>query len=185
MAGGIIERCIDKVFPMKRRQFLKQSAGLAAATGVLGWPVAGLAATPDPFFESVFTNLQGYDVKARSLLGEPLLVNFWASWCPPCVREMPDLDALHKKHTGVRLVGVAIDTSANVNRFLQKVQVSYPLLVAGYGGIALMKQMGNQNGALPFTVAFSAQGQVIQRVLGQVNPEKIDQLLVTMGTKAG
>jgi thiol-disulfide isomerase/thioredoxin len=170
---------------MKRREFLVQSAQLAAATSLASWPLLAASATPDPFFESVFTNLQGNDVKAGSLLGGPLLVNFWASWCPPCIREMPDLDTLQKRHPGIRFVGVAIDTTANVSRFTQKVQVSYPLLVAGYNGIKLMKQLGNNNGGLPFTVAFSAQGQVIQRVLGQVDPEKIDTLLVSMASKAG
>src|SRR5690606_5451784 len=140
---------------MKRREFLRQ--GLAASSLLLA-PLPLWAATEqdaaEGFLANTFPDLQGNPVPMSSYSGRPLIVNFWATWCAPCVKEMPDLDELSKKYPDMHFVGVAIDTQANVERFLKKVQVSYPLLVAGHGGIETMKALGNRKGGLPYTVIF-------------------------------
>src|SRR5690606_2201538 len=117
----------------------------------------------------------------RSYLGKPVVLNFWATWCPPCVKEMPDLDALHQKHSGVHFVGLAVDTAGNVEKFTQKVKVGYPLLVAGHGGIQLMRELGNKSGGLPFTVIFDAAGREVRHFLGQIKPDELDAQLTQMG----
>src|SRR3546814_17822458 len=91
------------------------------------------------------------------------LLNFWATWCPPCVKEMPDLEALHQKHRQAHFVGLAVDTAVNVRKFGEKVHVSYPLLIAGHGGIKLMRELGHKNGGLHFTVVFDKNGRKIGR----------------------
>ncbi|NYT80131.1 TlpA family protein disulfide reductase [Alcaligenaceae bacterium] len=162
---------------MKRREFLRR-ASLAPiiAAGLSGIvPVArATALPPHAFYANAFPTPSGADTPFRSYLGKPVVLNFWATWCPPCVKEMPDLDALHKKHTGVHFVGLAVDTAANVEKFGQKVQVSYPLLVAGHGGIKLMRDLGNKNGGLPFTVVFDKDGRELRHFLGQIKPEELD-----------
>ncbi len=110
-------------------------------------------------------------------LGKPLVMNFWATWCPPCVKEMPDLDALHKKYPAVQFLGMGVDTASNIRSFIQKTQVSYPLLVVGHDGIQLMRDLGNQVGGLPFTVVFNAKGQPIHRVLGEVKPAQFEPIV--------
>lgn len=155
---------------------------LAGAGVITAWRgTAQLAAAsstvPDALFGQAFPDVSGQEFALKQWLGKPVVVNFWATWCPPCVKEMPDLDALHKKHKGVTFLGLGIDTASNVQAFTEKVKVSYPLLILGHGGIELMRRLGNKAGGLPFTVVFDANGQVKDKILGQINPEKLDRSL--------
>jgi thiol-disulfide isomerase/thioredoxin len=107
--------------------------------------------------------------------GKPLLVNFWASWCAPCVQEMPELSELAAKDGGKRfnVIGIGIDSPANLVEFTKKTKVSYPLYVGGMSGTDLSRELGNANGGLPFTVLIGADGQVRKTYLGRL---KFDQL---------
>lgn len=156
---------------MNRRDFLRRAGGVALGAGLA--PVHAALLPPDPFFGYAFPGLDGEEVALSSLSGKPVLANFWASWCPPCVREMPDLDAIHRQYPDVAFVGLAVDTKANVQRFVQKVQVSYPLLLTGTQGIGLMRDLGNKSGGLPFTVLFGRDGRIAHIVLGEVKPDSI------------
>jgi thiol-disulfide isomerase/thioredoxin len=111
--------------------------------------------------------------------GKPLLVNFWAPWCAPCVREMPELDALAReiKAKQVNVIGIGIDTPANIAQFAQKLKISYPLYVAGMSGTDIAREFGNEAGGLPYTVLIGADGQVKKTYLGQI---KFDQLRADM-----
>lgn len=170
---------------MNRRDFLRH--GLVA-TGAALAPLPLLAA-PEPdataeFLAQSFPDLQGQAVPLSTYAGRPLIVNFWATWCAPCVKEMPDLDHLAHKYPEMHFVGIAIDTLPNVEKFLQKVQVSYPLLVAGHGGIATMKALGNSRGGLPYTVIFDADSKAVRDILGQIDPTDLDAYLAGMQAAA-
>lgn len=161
---------------MNRRDFLGRTGRFALGVGMAGsgLTTARAALLPsDPFFGYTFASLPGEDVALSTFSGRPVLANFWASWCPPCVREMPDLDAMHHDYPGVTFLGMAIDTRVNVERFVQKVKVSYPLLLTGTQGIALMRDLGNKGGGLPFTVLFDRGGRVAHVVLGEVRPDAL------------
>lgn len=164
---------------MNRRDLLR--AGIAA-TAVGSVPFMRVAqAAPAPFYELDFPTPDGDSRAVSDFLGKPMVLNFWATWCPPCVKEMPDLDDLQQKYPGVTIVGLAVDTASNVVKFREKVSVSYPILVAGHGGIELMKGMGNPRGGLPFTLLFDAQGQVTQQFLGQIDRDELDAVLANTG----
>ncbi|TWI64191.1 thiol-disulfide isomerase/thioredoxin [Pseudoduganella lurida] len=107
--------------------------------------------------------------------GKPLLVNFWATWCAPCVQEMPELSALQTggAYRNLQVIGIAIDTPSNVATFAQKFKIAYPLYVDGVAGTDLSRQFGNAQGGLPFTVLIGADGQVKKTYLGRL---KFDQL---------
>ena len=107
--------------------------------------------------------------------GKPLLVNFWASWCAPCVSEMPELSELAAKDGGkhFNVIGIGIDSPTNLAEFARKIKISYPLYVGGMGGTDLARGLGNANGGLPFTVLIGADGQVRKTYLGRL---KFDQL---------
>lgn len=126
-------------------------------------------------FAQSFNDAGGKAQALSQWQGKPLLVNFWAPWCAPCVREMPELDALAReiKAKQVNVIGIGIDTPANIAQFAQKLKISYPLYVAGMGGTDLAREFGNEAGGLPFTVLIGADGQVKKTYLGQI---KFDQL---------
>ncbi|TAL90130.1 MAG: TlpA family protein disulfide reductase [Candidimonas sp.] len=168
---------------MKRRVFLRH-AMLWAGAACSAMPYAALADNfgPIPLFDRTFPDPEGVAHPMSTWLGKPLIVNFWASWCPPCVKEMPDLDALHKKYPTVQFLGVGVDTASNIRNFIRKTPVSYPLLVAGHDGIQLMRDLGNQVGGLPFTVVFNAKGQEINRVLGQIKPAEFEPIVRSLSS---
>lgn len=114
---------------------------------------------------------RGAPLDLSSLRGRPLLVNFWATWCPPCVEEMPLLDAFFRDHAGKgwQVVGLAVDQPSAVRTFLQRTPVSFPIAFAGLEGTALAKALGNQTGGLPFTVVVSADGSIRERRMGRVS----------------
>ncbi len=170
------------VQPLRRTVLLAGLAGVGlSAAGVSAAGLAGVSSgAVDTLFSRSFTDLDGREQSLAALRGEPLLLNFWASWCAPCVKEMPDLDVLHQRYPQVHVVGLAVDTVANVRRFGEKVQVSYPLLIAGHGGIALMKQLGNPRGGLPFTLLFGANGRIDRHWLGQIDPQTLETVLAAL-----
>ena len=159
---------------MKRRTFLQACVGAALTSG-LGRAV--WAASPDALFTRQFPDHEGIETPLGQWLGRPVVFNFWATWCPPCIKEMPDLEALSQQFPGVQFVGLGVDTAANVRKFMPKVNVSYPLLVTGYAGIDLMKSLGNAAGGLPFTLVYDAAGQVVERILGQIKPAELEAVL--------
>jgi thiol-disulfide isomerase/thioredoxin len=111
--------------------------------------------------------------------GRVLVVNFWASWCGPCVAEMPELVRLHDRYAkkGIAFIGIGVDSSQNVQNFLKKIPVDYPIFVSGFGGADLARSLGNTAGALPFTVVIDANGVVRSTKLGQVAPAELSKTL--------
>ena len=103
--------------------------------------------------------------------GKPLLVNFWATWCAPCVEEMPMLDVFYRQQAanGLQVVGLAIDQPSSVRKFLQRTPVTFPIGLAGLEGTELTRVLGNDAGGLPFSVLFAADGSVRQRRIGRVS----------------
>jgi thiol-disulfide isomerase/thioredoxin len=122
-----------------------------------------------------FEQPDGRPLEMAALRGRPLLLNFWATWCPPCVKEMPELDRFQQAFAdqGWQVVGLAIDGPTPVRRFLERVPVSYAIGMAGFDGTDLSRSLGNESGALPFTVMFDADGRIVQRKLGETDFEEL------------
>lgn len=132
--------------------------------------------TPDieAFFNASLPDMAGVEKTMSQWRGRPLVINFWATWCPPCVKEMPDLNRLAQAHPSAQFLGIAIDTAENVAEFVKKVPVSYPIFVAGHTGIGLVRELGNSAGGLPFTVLVQAKGELGPVILGPVDPKDLD-----------
>ncbi|MFM0225248.1 TlpA family protein disulfide reductase [Paraburkholderia dipogonis] len=125
------------------------------------------------------TTVDGKPQTLSLLKGHPIVVNFWASWCGPCVEEMPALSQLQRDYAkkGIQFVGLGVDSEKNVQAFLQKVKVAYPVYVTGFGGADLARAFGNTAGGLPFTVVIDAKGNIRSTKLGQIDPQALKQTL--------
>jgi len=124
------------------------------------------------FWAQRFERPEGGELVFEQLRGKPLLINFWATWCPPCVEEMPMIDAFFRENAanGWQVVGLAIDQPSAVRKFLAKTPVSYPIGLAGLQGTELVKNLGNTAGGLPFSIVLDANGAISARKMGKIEP---------------
>jgi thiol-disulfide isomerase/thioredoxin len=122
-----------------------------------------------------FETPTGGQLNFAELRGKPLLLNFWATWCPPCVSELPLLDQFHREQQarGWQVVGLAVDNRGPVTEFLGRRPVGFPIGLAGFEGAELARMMGNTSGALPFTVVFDRTGEAKARKLGVIQPDDL------------
>lgn len=166
--------------PRGRRWVLAAVAGGAAAAGIgLGLWRTRTGPAEDGAVERLwgqnFQTPQGTQLAMASLRGRPVLLNFWATWCPPCVEEMPLLDRFFRQQAanGWQVLGLAIDQPSAVRTFLQRTPVTFPIALAGLEGTALSKSLGNQAGGLPFTVVLDAAGAIRERRMGRVTEDDL------------
>lgn len=161
----------------RRRRFLYGGVGLGATAAGLGlgwWHRRGNVAEEavvQALWERSFPTPGGAPLPMRRFAGKPLLLNFWATWCPPCVEELPLLDRFAQEHAakGWQVLGLAADQEAPVRAFLQRLPLRFPVALAGFAGIELSRQLGNTGGGLPFTVALDEGGRVLHRKIGQLS----------------
>jgi thiol-disulfide isomerase/thioredoxin len=170
---------------MKRRLMATGVALAASAAGVGGylWRHRQHEAQSAGFWQMQFPRPGGGTLDAASLRGQPLLLNFWATWCPPCVAEMPEIDRFAQAHAGRgwRVLGLALDNDAPVRAFLARQPVSYLIALAGFGGSTLTHGLGNLRGGLPFTVAFGSDGRPTWRKEGETTAAELTAMAARLG----
>ncbi|PUE29298.1 redoxin [Limnohabitans sp. JirII-29] len=158
-------------------------AGVAAAAGLTGVGVAWHRHQLAEVSKEALDGLWGAEFQTptqdtlhlKAFQGKSLVLNFWATWCPPCVEEMPLLDRFFRENSAKewQVLGLAIDQPSQVRKFLGQFPVSYPIGLAGLGGTELSKSLGNPEGGLPFTVVLDAQGQLKQRKIGKLTEDDV------------
>ena len=132
-----------------------------------------------------FKDLAGTERTLAEWRGKTLVINFWATWCPPCRKEMPAFSALHTKLAaqGVFFVGIGIDSPSAIKEFALQYPVSYPLLIGGSEGMEAMKAIGNRNAALPYTLVIDPSGAPAFAKLGMIEEASFEaQLLQIIAT---
>lgn len=165
-------------FPISRRSTVLWGvvAGLAGAAGLglsLRHTRDSELAVIDPvpgFWGQQWQTPQDTTLAMAGFKGRPVLINFWATWCPPCVDELPLLDSFYKEQgdRGVQVLGLAIDRKEAVLPFLRKLPLSFPVAMAGLSGADLGRALGNMTGGLPFSVLVASDGAIAQRKMGRV-----------------
>ncbi len=177
----------------RRRLLLTGMGALAAAAGGgLAWQLQRKSSSTrqapsanDPathkalqsLWSAEFATPAGPRLVASTLQGKPLLLNFWATWCPPCIEEFPLLNNFYRQNAanGWQVLGLAIDKIDAVQSFLQKFPVQFSIGIADSQGMDLMRVLGNSNGGLPFSLAIDAAGSLVQRKLGKLSPDDLAQ----------
>ena len=139
--------------------------------GSTGEPVSSAPTDGPDVWALSFVTLDGPALAMRGLRGKPLLINFWATWCVPCVTEMPLLDSFARTYSiaGWNVLALAVDSAEPVRRFIAEHSLRLPVALAGEEGLDLSRRLGNRAGGLPFSVAFNAAGSVVQRKLGALD----------------
>jgi thiol-disulfide isomerase/thioredoxin len=172
-----------KALPVRRRWVLGSVAGAAVLAGVGAalWRERVVAPGGDGVDQAAdiwnlkFDAPSGQSLVMASFRGKPLLLNFWATWCPPCVEELPLIEAFYQENLSKswQVLGIAADQAPAVSTFLKKLPLSFPIALAGMPGIALSRTLGNLSGGLPFTVIFGSDGKVRHRQIGRVTADHL------------
>ena len=140
----------------------------------------GAQIAPEYLPEFSLRDLSGEPQSIRKWAGQPLIINFWATWCAPCLREMPLLQTLHLEsaQTGVQVIGIAIDRQSDVQQFITESGISYPILWGEGDAIAVSDLLGVPSG-LPFTVLVTANGEILTLYVGELERDQFATMVET------
>ena len=128
------------------------------------------------------SDVSGKQRNSAEWQGKILVVNFWATWCPPCRKEIPEFIAAQTElaKQNVVFIGIAIDEETAVKNFAEDMGINYPVLVANATGIELAKEFGDSMEAVPFTVIINKAGQIVFRKPGEVSKSELMSQISTL-----
>jgi peroxiredoxin len=129
-----------------------------------------------------FTNINGQEQSLKQWQGNIIVLNFWATWCPPCREEMPELSAMQNQYKQQNLVilGLSTDDLDTTKTFVKKAPVSYPVLAGNMQAMNLAESLGNNRGILPYTVIVDANGTVVKTFFGRVNQQLLEKTITPL-----
>lgn len=149
------------------------------ASQALHTPSAAAQSAVKALLETPFTTPAGASQTLAAWRGKVLVVNYWATWCPPCREEMPMFSELQNKYkaNGVQFVGISIDSVDKVIEYQSSEKIAYPLLMGTADAMGSSMALGNLSQALPFTVLINRQGQLDSTKLGRFTEAELDARL--------
>lgn len=172
---------------MRYQGFLIFFASTIAMVGGATLGIQQLLATPEntttvnkQAWATTLLRTDGKSTTLKSFRGKVLVLNFWAPWCAPCVKEIPDLIALQNEflNKNVQFVGIGIDSLDNILKFPIKTWPAYPTLVANMNGINIAQEFGNTKKVIPFTVIIDSNGNILKTLTGAITKNNLHNILV-------
>ena len=173
---------------MRKQVFI--TVGVLAIAALLGLtarhfaqaPAVEVASSTKPLFEASCPDTAGRQQALSQWRGKTIVLNFWATWCPPCREEMPELSQLQQQYGehGVVVVGISTETVSQIRDFAQSMQVGYPLLAGDMQAMELSARLGNDKSVLPYTVLIDSTGQVAKAYFGRISKLQLEQKLQSM-----
>jgi thiol-disulfide isomerase/thioredoxin len=125
-----------------------------------------------------YPDLQGQQRSSEEFADKVVVLNFWATWCPPCRKETPEFVALQELYgSDVQFIGIAIDDEEPVREFADSFGVNYPLLLGDVEAVSLSRRLGNRYEGLPFTIVAEPGGNVVLRHTGGLERDQLEPLL--------
>jgi thiol-disulfide isomerase/thioredoxin len=173
----------------RRRAVLGALAAAAAVAGVRAWyrsddadgpdTSRDVSLTPGVLYSTRYPALDGRPTSLAEWQGRILVLNFWATWCPPCREEIPSFMRIARAFAakGVQFVGIAIDERERVVEFVRATRLDYPILLAESDGMALAARAGNVRQALPYTALVDRAGQIVRTRLGVYPADALQRAL--------
>ena len=124
-------------------------------------------------------DLQGKKQTVSKWKGKVLVVNFWATWCEPCRKEMPEFIELQNElyDQGLLFIGIAVDKKDKVKQFSKELNINYPILIGGIKTMEITEEAGNHYAVLPFTVIFNRNGKIVSTHVGRIARDKLEPIL--------
>ncbi|MEQ1591223.1 MAG: TlpA disulfide reductase family protein [Thiobacillaceae bacterium] len=147
-------------------------------------PATTQTQAPPDLWATSLPDRYGHNQALSQWRGKTLVINFWATWCPPCREEIPDFIALRAKYAprNVEFIGIAIDTATPVADYANEMQMTYPILIGEGSAHGLARRMGNPTGGLPFTIVVDPAGKIVLRHLGRLSREALDAALARIAS---
>ena len=133
----------------------------------------------DTFFDASFKQFDRQPHALSQYKGKTVVAYFWATWCKSCVKEVPQLIGLQNqyKDKNVQFIGIAIDNTDKVEKFAKDNAIPYPILIGGDDAMALAKKLGDLVGGLPFMVVIDKNGNLVEKILGEIPDGKLEHVL--------
>jgi peroxiredoxin len=157
---------------------------VAAIAFISGLSVRGLLSSPqaksnqesqNQLPEFSLPDLGGKQHDIKEWQGKVLVINFWATWCPPCLKEMPEFEAIHAEYAkkGLQVIGIALDDAEPVKEFIASKKITYPILMGEDQGMKIAHDLGNIVNTVPFTVIVDKKGHLIKSQMGTLTREQL------------
>jgi thiol-disulfide isomerase/thioredoxin len=127
-------------------------------------------------------DLVGKQRNIKEWYGKVLVINFWATWCPPCLKEMPEFEALHTEYEkkGLQFIGIALDDADPVKEFIASKKITYPILLGEDQGTKIAHDLGNIVNTVPFTVIVDKKGLVVKSHMGELSRKQLLEIITPL-----